>query len=41
MGDEEKGGVGLPAGLLFSSDRGGNIGWGVQIAACMALKVSS
>ena len=41
MGDGEKGGVGLLAGLPFSSDKGGDTGWGVQAAACMARKRSS
>lgn len=35
-----KGGAGLPAGLPVSNNKGGDIGWGVQFAACMALKDS-
>lgn len=37
----EEGGGGLLAGLPFSSDKGGDTGWGVQAAACMARKRSS
>lgn len=35
-----KGGAGLPAGLPVSNNKGGDIGWRVQFAACMALKDS-
>lgn len=39
-GDREKGGVGLPAGLPFSSDKGDGVSWGVQVAACMDTPLS-
>lgn len=40
VGDGEKGGAGLPAGLPFSNDEGDDIVWGAQLAACVALKAS-